>query len=124
MNTLYIIRGLPGSGKSTFAKQLVEAGIAQEHFEADMFMGEVFDYKRLPEVHQACLIHTGIALFEGKDVVVANVFSKKEHVDVYKRLAEQFEAVVSIIHMENNGTSVHDVPVKTLEKMRAQWEKL
>jgi len=36
MSYLVIIRGLPGSGKSTFAKKFVEKGF--KHYEADMWM--------------------------------------------------------------------------------------
>ena len=50
---LYIARGLPSSGKSTFAKTL-----GGTHFEADMFFmvdGEYkFDHTKLKEAHEWC----------------------------------------------------------------------
>ena len=45
MPKLYIIRGLPGSGKSTLAKAFVFAGIADEHYEADMAFMDNGEYK-------------------------------------------------------------------------------
>jgi len=49
---LYIVRGIPGSGKSTFAKTL-----GGNHYEADMyFIGESgnynFDPTKIKDAHQ------------------------------------------------------------------------
>ena len=55
MNKLYIVRGLPGAGKSTFAKKLLQEGKVQQHLEADEFMtNENGDYKFDPTILQKC----------------------------------------------------------------------
>ena len=51
---LYIVRGIPGSGKSTFAKTL-----GGQHYESDMFFinenGEYnFDVTKIKDAHQWC----------------------------------------------------------------------
>jgi hypothetical protein len=61
MKTIFIVRGLPGSGKSVLAHELVqnysERGVA--HCEADHYFMKsgryVFDKKRLGAAHQQCL---------------------------------------------------------------------
>lgn len=40
MQTLTLIRGLPGAGKSTLASELVSREPNTKHFEADMFFVE------------------------------------------------------------------------------------
>ncbi len=54
-NTLYIVRGIPGSGKSTFAKTL-----GGQHYEADMFFIDEngvynFDFTKIKDAHQWCI---------------------------------------------------------------------
>ena len=56
MKNLYIVRGLPGSGKSTFAKTLVGHDFlvceADKYF---MVNGEYkFDVTKLKEAHESC----------------------------------------------------------------------
>lgn len=45
---LYIIRGAPGSGKSTKAKALIAENLDLLHFEADMFFEQDGPYKFNP----------------------------------------------------------------------------
>ena len=55
MTKLYIVRGIPGSGKSTFAKKLLQQGKVQQHLEADEFMTDKNgDYKFDPTILQKC----------------------------------------------------------------------
>ena len=56
--TLYIVRGLPGSGKSTFAKQLVSHDFlvceADKYF-IDKETGEYnFDFTKIKDAHKFC----------------------------------------------------------------------
>ena len=54
MNTLVLLRGLPGSGKSTAAKLFNKA----PHFEADMYFMKngnyKFDFNGLKDAHNSC----------------------------------------------------------------------
>ena len=127
MAKLFIVRGLPGSGKSTFAKLLLSQGVAQEHVEADMFRynteGDyIFDPKDNPRVHEECRVAVGISLFEKKDVVVSNTFVKKWEMEPYLRLAALFEAEVVIMKMENRLENIHNVPQEIVNRMEKGWE--
>jgi adenylate kinase family enzyme len=72
-----LIRGLPGSGKSTMAREMVSAGY--EHFEADMYsmIDGVYSYdaSRIRDAHAWCQQETRQALAGGRCVVV----SEHEH---------------------------------------------
>jgi predicted kinase len=119
---LYIIRGLPGSGKSTLAKQM---GIL--HVEADQYFvqadGEYkFDANKLGQAHQYCWKWVDYFLSEGYDVVVSNTFTTRKEIKPYIDLAEKYNTEYKIIEATYNGKSVHNVPEKTVEKMRKRYE--
>lgn len=75
---LYIVRGLPGSGKSTFAKSL--GGV---NYEADMFFinenGEYnFDPSKLKDAHNWCRHKAMDSMKSGEPiVVVSNTFTQE-----------------------------------------------
>jgi predicted kinase len=124
MQKLYIIRGVPGSGKTTRAQEL--AGM--NYFEADQWMwnsaGEYqFDPSRLGYCHTMCKNSVRAALAAGLPVVaVSNTFVKKRDYMPYVKLAEEFGAEVEIIVMTGNWKNVHGVPEETVERMRRQFE--
>jgi len=74
---LVLIRGLPGSGKSTAANSLIEHGYV--HFEAVMQLMKnglyKFNYDNLDSAHETFENKIEQALLENKKVVVSNVFS-------------------------------------------------
>jgi hypothetical protein len=70
---LLLIRGLPGSGKTTMAKKYAQAGYV--HCEADQYFevgGEYrFDGSKLRAAHDDCLRRAIAAMDAGRSVVVA-----------------------------------------------------
>ena len=121
MKTLCLIRGLPGSGKTTMAKDL---GL-KFHFEADMWFerNEIPYTKELVSVaHQWCKQQTAKAMLTGEDVVVSNTFIKKWEMDSYFDLAVSFGYTVVIKIADGNWKSVHTVPEETVNRMRENFE--
>jgi uridine kinase len=43
--TLYLIRGVPGSGKSTFAQSLLDKFVVQRMYEADQYFVQNGEYQ-------------------------------------------------------------------------------
>ena len=124
MTKLCIVRGIPGSGKSTFAKKLLEQGKVQQHLEADEFMtDENGDYKFDPTIlqkcHQQCQAWVKYYLDRGQSVVVSNTFSRKWEILPYTRMGAEFE----VIEMKGNYQNVHGVPQFIIDNMKNRWQE-
>ena len=123
MKTLYIIRGLPGSGKSTYAENL---GVP--YFEADMYFmrdGEyVFNTSRVRQAHEWCFNCVCAHIESDVDVAVSNTFTTVKEMKQYVEVARAHKYVVKIIEVKTSYSSVHNVPVDTLAKMAARWQEV
>ena len=119
---LILIRGLPGSGKSTMARSLVSEGFL--HFEADMFFevdGQYrYDATRIREAHSWCQNMARQALAAGKRVVVSNTFTQLRELAPYFSMAQN----ARVIEANGKWQNVHGVPAETLERMASRWEPL
>lgn len=124
MSQLILIRGLPGSGKSTMARVLALVGY--EHYEADQFFmldgAYRFDGAKLPEAHAWCLSMANACLSRGGDCVVANTFSRKWEMQPYIDAAKSVGARVRIIEAKGEYQNVHGVPAASIDAMRRRWE--
>lgn len=121
---LILVRGLPGSGKSTFARTLVKAGY--EHVETDMWHTDAegnyrFDGSKLAEYHRYCQETTAYMLAEGRNVVVSNTFVKRWELQPY---LEMGAASVTIVEMPTVYGNVHGVPAGVVERMAKSWERV
>ena len=125
MKTLILLRGLPGAGKSTFAKTFDTI----EHYEADMFFergnGYEFDASRLREAHQWCQDMVWMAMIRGKSkIVVSNTFTQEWEMETYYELAKRYDYQVYSLIVENrhDGVNEHGVPADKLEQMKNRFE--
>lgn len=123
-NKLFIIRGLPGSGKTTFAEKLKADGIVSDVVEADHFMTDQngnykFDAKMLERCHQECQMWTKYYLDLGRDVAVANTFTRKWEILPYIKMGYDY----TIVEMTGSFPNVHGVPKNVIETMAKRWEK-
>jgi predicted kinase len=126
---LYIVRGIPGSGKSTFAKNLVgEKDYC--HKEADMFFVDRdgnynFEPSKIKDAHQWCQEEMDFLMrLEHSPVVVSNTFTQEWELQPYYELAIKYGYYVTSIIVENRheGTNEHGVPDEVLTKMRERFE--
>ena len=123
MTTLTIIRGLPGSGKSTYAQKNFKNAV---HLEADMyFVDESGEYKfnvaLLSQAHKWCQNATKYYLDKGQDVVVSNTFTTCKEINPYLLIAKKANADFDVIRLDSQFGSVHNVPDETIEKMRGRF---
>ena len=134
---LYLVRGVPGSGKTTLATNLANAinwdgdytNDAIVHSADDYFVnakGEYkFDASQLWAAHKQCLENTKQALNSGmKHVFVANTFTTKKEMKPFNKLAEQFGYMVVSIIVENRhgNDNVHDVPDDKVQAMKDRFD--
>ncbi|MDF2152229.1 ATP-binding protein [Vibrio sp. CAU 1672] len=124
---LVLIRGLPGSGKTTKAKQLSRA-LQARHFEADMYFendqGEyVFDPAKLTEAHEWCFQQTKYWLEQGVPVVVSNTFVQRWEMDRYLDYCREHHIAVEVLVCRGEYESLHGVPPATINKMRRLWQE-
>lgn len=127
--TLYIVRGIPGSGKSTFAKTL-----GGTHFETDEFFmvdGEYkFDPTKLKEAHRWCQDSVNTAMILNHTaglnnvIVVSNTFTQEWEMEPYFQMADTYGYKVFSVIVENRhgGINTHGVPEDKLQAMRDRFE--
>jgi predicted kinase len=130
---LTLVRGLPGSGKSTFANTITNKFSICE---ADKFFYDKegnynFDGSKLREAHKWCREQVEIRMKDNQineqfypHIVVSNTFTQQWEMDIYFGLANQYGYKVFSIIVENRhgGVNEHGVPTEKLEQMRNRFE--
>jgi len=126
---LYILRGLPGAGKSTLART-----IGAVYFEADMFFMEGNEYKfnptKLKDAHAWCQNQVRISMKNSDSklgdtrIAVANTFTQEWEMEPYIEMAKEFGFTIFTLIVENRhgGVNQHDVPDEVLDKMKNRFE--
>jgi len=125
---LYIVRGIPGSGKSTFAKTLVTKDYC--HKEADMFFIDRdgnynFNPSQIKDAHKWCQEEMNFLMrLEHSPVVVSNTFTQEWEMAPYFEMAKEYGYKIFTIVVENRhgGVNDHNVPDEVLTKMRDRFE--
>lgn len=124
MRTLYLLRGLPGAGKSTFAKRL-----DGQHYESDMYFYDTdgnynFDASKLYNAHKWCENNVNhIMSFGKKDMIVSNTFTTEKELKPYLEMAKEhnYRVVSLVIENRHGNNSIHNVPDETMDKMQRRF---
>ena len=131
MKKLIILRGIPSSGKTTHARELMQYYINENatvtHFEADMFFTKsdgTYDWKPslVGVAHKWCQDKVRNALNTSDVVIVANTSLTKAEVDTYVEIGKAAGAEIVIQRLTGNYQNVHKVPDETLQKMREKLQ--
>lgn len=125
--TLYLLRSLPGAGKSTLACDMAESmGIM--YYEADMYFYDIcgnynFDASKLGQAHHWCQDAARKELEEGMSVIVSNTSTTEKEVDVYQQMAQDTGSrfISLIVENRHGNKSVHDVPPEKIAQMRQRF---
>jgi predicted kinase len=133
MKELYLIRGIPGSGKSTFANHVWNdyAICEADKFFYDKEGNYNFDASKLRQAHEWCRQEVENRMKENlitpqyyPEIVVSNTFTQEWEMEPYFKLAEQYGYKVFSFIIENRhgGKNVHGVPDEKLEQMRNRFQ--
>jgi predicted kinase len=135
MKTLYIVRGIPGSGKSTFAKRLVEHDFLvceADKFFIDKETGEYnFDFSKIKDAHKFCQETVETYMKDSlvndqfyREIAVSNTFTQEWEMEPYIKLAEKYGYMVFTVIVENRhgGKNIHGVPEDKLQIMKDRFE--
>lgn len=120
--TLFLLRGVPGAGKSSLARRFC---IAYSVCEADEFMydenGEYkFSHDKLVEAHAKCQEKCERLMKRNwHPIAVANVFSQEWELDPYIEMAKRYDyEVISLIVENRHGNkNTHGCPDEDVQRM-------
>lgn len=126
--TLYLIRGVPGSGKSSLGFALLRAGLVGYSFEADDYFLDSrgnynFDPSKLKQAHEYCQNQVKQVLHHRVNVAVTNTSTTEKEVQVYEEIAKEYGAkfVSLIVENRHGGTSIHAVPEEKVQQMKNRF---
>jgi len=127
---LFLLRGLPNSGKSTTAQAMLAiAGGDAVHVEADMYFTAqdgTYDFEpaKLGDAHDWCRRVAEDAMQNGHTVIVSNTFTTNAELAPYYELAnaQQYQVFSLIVEARHAGAdNGHTVPENTVDKMRRRF---
>lgn len=124
---LILVRGVPGSGKTTYAqKNIIISGY---HLEADNYFIRLdgtydFNPKLLKNAHDWCFKKTTNWLVNWPDarVYVANTFTRIWEMQKYIDFAKANNIPFKVVRCTGNYQNVHGVPDAKVKEMLARFE--
>lgn len=129
---LILLRGLPGSGKSTLGDVILYTNqlTNQDVLSADNFFidknGEyVFDGSKIKEAHNNCQQKCAERMkHEFLKIVVANTFTEEWEMKPYFEMAERYNYRIHTIIVENRhgNKNIHNVPDEKLQSMKSRFD--
>jgi predicted kinase len=130
---LFLVRGLPGSGKTSFATHIWNdyAVCEADKFFCDKEGNYNFDPSKLKEAHSWCKNQVEIRMQDHQlnqqyypEIAVTNTFTQEWEMEDYLKLAEKYgyKVVSLIVENRHGGQNVHGVPEDKLQIMKNRFQ--
>ncbi len=125
---LILVRGVPGSGKSTYANKTSD--LLDYHVEADIYFVRtdgVYDFNPnlLKNAHEWCYTKAIINLRYGakdRNVYVSNTFTRIWEMQKYIDYAKANNIPFKVVRCTGNYKNVHGVPDSKVKQMLERFE--
>lgn len=125
---LILLRGLPGAGKSTFARLISENGAYPTFSVDDYFTDEQgnyhFNFAENYKAYSQCLKHTESAIIaRHSKVIVHNTFTMDWELEPYFKLSETYGCRLYVMTLENyhHKHNVHNISEEQIQKMAEKY---
>ena len=127
---LILLRGLPGSGKSTLGDVILRTPqqdpslLSADDFFIDENGNYNFDSTKLQEAHSQCQLRCAERMkLQLSKIVVANTFTQDWEMEPYFEMAERYKYRVHTVIVENRhgNSNIHNVPYEKVEQMRNRF---
>lgn len=123
---IILVRGLPGAGKTTYARQIrSEMPEATMHVEADMWFetstGYEFERTNLTIAHQWCVAQTENAVRKNVIPVVANTFTLRSECAPYYTIADKYDIPVKLVTVTGEFDNIHGTPEEIIAMMKERF---
>ena len=126
---LVLVRGLPGSGKTTLAKLLSGKGkypvFSIDDYFTDADGNYSFDYAKNYLAYKACEENTEKAIAAGNEIVfVDHTFTIDWELEPYFKLANKYDCLLHVLTVENyhGNENVHEVSKEQIIKMAEKFK--
>ena len=115
MNILYIVRGIPGSGKSTLIKKITKNIVELDDYYNEKYGYYKFSYDEVPQSHKYALNKIEKMMIDKLDeIAVIDSFIKNKDFDQYKKLAIKYNYKPIEIIVHSDFKDIHNVSIKRL----------
>ena len=121
---LILVRGVPGSGKSTYAKTLVNYAIEADHYFVRIDGVYDFNPKLLKNAHDWCYNEVVEALRSDPEetVSVANTFTRVCEMQRDIDYAKANNIPFKVVRCQGSFQNIHGVPDKKVQEMLERFE--
>ena len=130
---LFLVRGLPGSGKTSLATHIWNeyAVCEADKYFYDKEGNYNYDPSKIKDAHTWCKSQVETMMKDHKlneqyypEIAVSNTFTQEWEMEDYFQLAEKYgyKVVSLIVENRHGGKNVHGVPDDKIEIMRNRFE--
>jgi len=128
--SLILLRGLPGSGKTSLARILNEEGkypvlSIDDYFTNTETGAYKFEFEKNHLAYKSCEERTKALMKKGlKKIFLDNTFTLEWEMEPYFKMAAEFGYRVFVITIENRhgGKNIHNISNEQLKKMAEKYK--